>query len=154
MLRCAPKPALCTVFVGLRSIREPPTPNNNHKTNNQPVILSGGQSPKSKFCGLSASEQAKPRCVAPQGYGNEFGWLTTVNVTFPWESHRDFEPYPASTKRSRAFPSLFAQKKFDYKIARDFSAQNDMLIVCFVGCVCFRASPRRPAILKFYQTKK
>ena len=38
----------------------------------------------------------------------------------------------------RGFSSLFAQKNFDYKIARDFSAQNDRLIVCFVLPVCFK----------------
>ena len=65
-------------------------------------------------------------------------------------SHRDFEPYPASAKMPRGFSSLFAQKNFDYKIARDFSAQNDRLIDYFALLVCYQRKATKVFLIKLF----
>ena len=42
------------------------------------------------------------------GYGNEFGWLATVNVTFRWQATEISNEIPLRPK-ARAFTSLLAQ---------------------------------------------
>ena len=66
----------------------------------------------------------KLRSNATKGYGNEFGWLASANVTFTTKSHRNFKPYPASAKMPRAFAPLFHSAKVRLRAPR--SAQNDI----------------------------
>ena len=65
-----------------------------HKTKFLYVILSGGQSPKSNFCGLSEANEQKREPQGEAGYGYKFWWLFKVNVTFASASHGDSKPYP------------------------------------------------------------
>ena len=54
------------------------------------------------------------------GYGLEFGWLVTKNVTSPLESHRDLEPYPCGATHLD-FTSLSLGKISTTQIALQFS---------------------------------
>ena len=70
----------------------------------------------------------KPRSNATKGYGGEFGWLASANVTFTTKSHRNFKPYPASAKMPRAFAPLFHSAKVRLRATR--FAQNDIQNDC------------------------
>ena len=58
------------------------------------------------------------------GYGAEFGWLSTVNVTSRRQATEISSHIPAETRSVFFALCLFASlnpQNFDYKIARDFS---------------------------------
>ena len=80
------------------------------------------------------------------GYGNEFGWLASANVTFTTKSHRDFKPYPASAKMPRAFAPLSHSAKVRLRAPR--SAQDDIQNDYLAVCVRFFGPSRTPVPTK------
>ena len=99
-----------------RRSRRPVISNECHEITKQPVILSAVE-----LLRVERSEQAKARCIAPQGSPNKFEWLLNRG-NIPSKSDRESLRDPACLT-ARGFSSLFARKNFD-------SAQDDIQWVC------------------------
>ena len=119
------------------------------------VILSVGRHecrPKSNFCGLSASEQAKARGLSRSGIWLQILVACGWNVTFVKAGHPNSLPYPfvalllgfvSDRRRERLTPST------KLRLRASHSAQNDMLIVRFAIIVHFWATYGRPLRLVY-----
>ena len=105
----------------------PPQTNASHKTNNQPVILSGENCEAICVVEILPSEsEVKSRCVAPQGYGSKSRWLSKGDVTFSVTSHPNSKPYPIVAFAPR-FCSVYHFAKLRLRKPQAvFSAQNDI----------------------------
>ena len=118
---------------------------------NQLVILSEEKRlrfAESNFCGLSVSERAEARCVAPQGYGSNFRWLVKGMLHLPQKATETPNHIPSShsllgfasdRRRERLTPSTKLRLR---KTQAFFSAQNDIQWFCWSICVCFYGMPR------------
>ena len=62
------------------------------------------------------------------GYGNEFGWLSVVNVTFRWQV-TEFSSHIPLRLRLALLLVRFAQPA-KVRLRASLFAQNDRLIVC------------------------
>ena len=110
----------------------PPQTNASHKTNNQPVILSGENCEAICVVEILPSEsEVKSRCVAPQGYGSKSRWLSKGDVTFFVTSHPNSKPYPIVAFAPR-FCSVYHFAKLRLRKPQAvFSAQNDIQSIDF-----------------------
>ena len=93
--------------------------------------------PKSKFCGLSVSEQAKPRATRRSGIWLNVSVACLLDVTFVAESHPNSKPYPIVAIAPRFCFVTHSAKLRLRKTQAFFSAQNDRLIVYFAIIVRF-----------------
>ena len=63
---------------------------------------------------------------ATKGYGLDFGWLSTVNVTFRWQATEILSHIPLRLKASRFCSVIHFAKVRLRKTQAFFSAQNDI----------------------------
>ena len=110
-------------------------------TKNPYVILSGENCNaicEVELLRVERSEQAKARCAAPQGYGSEFGWLATENVTSIQKVTEILNHIPLRQNASRFHLVLHSVKVRLRSACTPPFAQNDRLEVCLVVFVSHR----------------